>query len=236
MGGTGYTGADVAAEAVARGHQVASYSRSAPKTPVDGVSYTQGAAEDAVRLVPGRDAVVAALSPCGDLVGRLLGRYRDIAAAADAAGARLIVIGGFSSLRPAPGEPRFAEGDVPERFRSEAREMDAIREWLTSAAPGSLDWTLVSPAAGYGAWAAGERTGTYRVGGDVARHDARGGSEISGADFALAIVDGIERDAHPRAHISIATGPPDGPTPPRVLRGRVRVTSWRCRTRSAASR
>ncbi|MEU5798437.1 NAD(P)H-binding protein [Streptomyces sp. SID8366] len=204
IGGTGYTGAHVAAEAVARGHRVTSYARSAPKSPVDGVSYTQGAAEDAARLVPGRDAVVAALSPRGDLVGRLLALYQDIAAAADAAGARLIVIGGFSSLRPAPGEPRFAEGDVPERFRSEAREMDAIRQWLTTAAPGSLDWTLISPAAGYGAWAAGARTGAYRVGGEVALHDARGGSEISGADFALAVVDEIERDAHPRAHISIA--------------------------------
>ncbi|MEU1661281.1 NAD(P)H-binding protein [Streptomyces griseofuscus] len=204
IGGTGYTGANVAAEAVARGHQVASYARSAPKSPVDGVSYTQGAAEDAVRLVPGRDAVVAALSPRGDLVGRLLGLYQDIAAAANAAGARLIVIGGFSSLRPAPGEPRFAEGDVPEQFRSEAREMDAIREWLTTAAPGSLDWTLISPAGGYGAWAAGERTGSYRVGGEVALLDEQGRSEISGADFALAVVDEIERDAHPRAHISIA--------------------------------
>ncbi|OIK24921.1 NAD-dependent epimerase [Streptomyces malaysiense] len=204
IGGTGYTGANVAAEAVARGHQVASYSRSAPGSPVEGVSYAQGPAEDAARLVAGQDVVVAALSPRGDLVGRLLGRYQEIAAAADATGARLIVIGGFSSLRPAPGEPRFAEGDVPEQFRSEAREMDAIREWLTTAAPGSLDWTLISPAAGYGAWAAGSRTGTYRVGGDVALHDARGGSEISGADFALAIVDEIERDAHPRAHISIA--------------------------------
>ncbi|MFH8339112.1 NAD(P)-dependent oxidoreductase [Streptomyces sp. AM6-12] len=204
IGGTGYTGTNIAAEAVARGHQVVSYARSAPGTPVDGVTYTQGAAEDAARLVPGRDAVVAALSPRGDLVGRLPGLYRDIAAAADAAGARLIVIGGFSSLRPAPGAPRFAEGELPEQFRSEAREMDAVREWLTTAAPGSLDWTLVSPAGGYGAWAAGERTGTYRVGGEVALLDERGRSEISGADFALAVVDEIERDAHPRQHISVA--------------------------------
>ena len=204
IGGTGYTGANVAAEAVSRGHQVTSYSRSAPKVPVDGVAYTHGPAEDAVRLVGDQDAVVATLSPRGDLAGRLLGLYQEIAAAAAAAGARLIVIGGFSSLRPAPGEPRFADGDVPERFRSEAREMDAVREWLSGSAPGSLDWTLLSPAGGYGSWAAGERTGTYRVGGEVALFDEQGRSEISGADFALAVVDEIERDAHPRAHISIA--------------------------------
>ncbi|WP_189311098.1 NAD(P)-dependent oxidoreductase [Streptomyces brasiliensis] len=204
IGGTGYTGANVAAEAVARGHEVTSYSRSAPAAPVDGVTYTHGSAEDAAKLIPGQDAVVAALSPRGDLVGRLPGLYRDLAGASAAARARLIVIGGFSSLRSAPDGPRYAEGDVPERFRSEVRDMEAVREWLTGSAPDTLDWTLVSPAGGYGSWAAGERTGTYRVGGEVALFDEQGRSEISGADFALAVVDEIERDAHPRAHISIA--------------------------------
>jgi putative NADH-flavin reductase len=204
IGGTGYTGANIAAEAVARGHVVTSYSRSGPKAPVSGVTYEHGAAGDAAKLIPGQDVVIAALSPRGDLVGRVPGLYEGFANAAVGAGARLIVIGGFSSLRPAPGRPRFAEGDVPERFRAEARDMDAIREWLTDSAPDALDWTLVSPAGGYGSWAAGERTGTYRLGGEVALFDEQGGSEISGADFALAVVDEIERHAHPRAHISIA--------------------------------
>ncbi|WP_395475405.1 hypothetical protein [Saccharopolyspora spinosa] len=50
----------------------------------------------------------------------------------------------------------------------------------------------------------GERTGTYRIGGDVALFDENGKSEISGADFALAVVDEIERHEHPREHISVA--------------------------------
>ncbi|MGW0630186.1 NAD(P)-dependent oxidoreductase [Streptomyces sp. NPDC002758] len=204
IGGTGYTGANIAAEAVARGHSVTSYSRSAPAAPVAKVTYRHGAAEDAAKLITGQDVVVAALSPRGDLVGRLPGLYQDLAGAAVGAGVRMIVIGGFSSLRPAPGRPRFAEGDVPERFQAESRDMDAIREWLTDSAPDALDWTLVSPAGGYGSWAVGERTGTYRLGGEVALFDEQGGSEISGADFALAVVDEIERHAHPRAHISIA--------------------------------
>jgi hypothetical protein len=75
---------------------------------------------------------------------------------------------------------------------------------LVDEAPEDLDWLFISPAGAYGAWAAGERTGTYRLGGEVALFDAEGGSSISGADFALAVVDEIETPVHHREHISVA--------------------------------
>jgi uncharacterized protein len=67
-----------------------------------------------------------------------------------------------------------------------------------------LDWVFVSPAGTYGAWVPGEHTGAHRVGGEVALFDAEGGSNISGADFADAVVDEIERPAHHREHIGVA--------------------------------
>ncbi len=75
---------------------------------------------------------------------------------------------------------------------------------LAEEAPQGLDWVFVSPAGRYGAWAAGERTGSFRVGGDVALFDAEGGSNSSGPDFASAIVDEIDRPTHHRAHIGVA--------------------------------
>jgi putative NADH-flavin reductase len=205
FGGTGYTGGNVVREAASRGHQVVSVSRSEPKDPVEGVRYETGAVEQvAGRVVPGADAVVAALSPRGDMSGRLVEVYRGLAQQTAEAGARYIQVGGFSSLRPAPGAPRFVEGDIPEQFRDEALEGEATRVLLAEQAPEGLDWVFVSPAGGYGAWAAGERTGSFRVGDDVALFDAGGGSNISGADFASAIVDEIDRPAHHRAHISVA--------------------------------
>lgn len=48
------------------------------------------------------------------------------------------------------------------------------------------------------------RTGEYRVGDEVALFDEAGESVISGADFALAVVDEIDTPAHHRAHIGIA--------------------------------
>ena len=204
IGGTGYTGTNIAREAVSRGHQVVSWSRSVPADPVEGVRYETGDAADAPAIIPAVDVVVLALSPRGETAGRLVELYPVYAAAAAQAGARLIMVGGFSSLRPAPGEPRFAEGEIPEQFREEALEGEATRQWLATSAPAELDWVFVSPAGAYGAWAAGEKTGTYRVGGEIALFDAEGHSEISGADFADAIVNEIDRADHHREHICVA--------------------------------
>ena len=205
FGGTGYTGGNVVREAASRGHHVISVSRSEPKDPVEGVRYDFGKAEDvAPRVVPGADAVVAALSPRADMAGRLVEVYGELARLSAKAGARYLQVGGFSSLRPAPDQPRFVEGEIPEPYRPEALEGEATRVLLAEQAPEELDWVFVSPAGGYGSFAPGERTGAYRVGGEIALFDAGGSSNISGADFALAIVDEIDNAAHHRAHIGVA--------------------------------
>jgi uncharacterized protein len=205
FGGTGYTGANIVREAASRGHHVVSVSRSEPKERVEGVQYTIGPADEvAPKAIPGADAVVAALSPRGDMAGRLVEVYEQLARVSAEVGARYLQVGGFSSLRPAPGQPRFVEGDVPEQFRDEALEGEASRAMLADRAPENLDWVFVSPAGEYGAWAAGERTGSYRIGGEVAQFDADGGSHISGADFALAVLGEIENPVHHREHIGVA--------------------------------
>ena len=205
FGGTGYTGANIVREAASRGHDVVSVSRSQPQEAVDGVRYEVGSAEDvAARVVPGADAVVATLSPRGDMAGRLVEVYGELARVSAEAGARYLQVGGFSSLRPAPDAPRFAEGDIPAEYRDEALEGEATRVLLAERAPEGLDWVFVSPAGSYGAFAPGERRGTYRVGDEVALFDDQGGSSISGADFALAVVDEIEAGKHHRAHINVA--------------------------------
>lgn len=205
FGGTGYTGSNIVREAASRDHQVISVGRSQPAERLAGVSYEVGdATELAPRLVPEADAVVAALSPRGDMAGRLVEVYGELAKLSAKAGARYLQVGGFSSLRPAEGQPRFVEGEVPEQFRAEALEGEATRAMLVEEAPSDLDWVFLSPAGSYGAWAAGERTGVYRVSGEVALFDEAGNSSISGPDFAVAVLDEIERAAHHREHIGIA--------------------------------
>lgn len=205
IGGTGYTGGNLVREAALRGHRVVSLSRSAPQDPVDDVQYEVGDVESvAPRVIAGADVVIASLSPRGEMAGRLVDIYRRLAQLADEAGARYVQIGGFNSLRPESGAPRFAEGEIPEEYRSEALEGDATRAMLESDAPDSLDWLFVSPPAEYGVWAPGERTGQYRLGDDVALFAPDGSSRISGADLAVAILDEIENPTRQRAHVGVA--------------------------------
>lgn len=208
LGGTGYTGGNIVREALAQGHEVVSYSRRLPDTPLEGVQYKTGSLlDDAVRqqAVQGSDVVIGALSPRGELESTIAGVYTRIAEIAAEKSARLGVIGGFSTLRPAEGAPRFVEkGDIPPEFAAEAQAMYAVLENLLTRAPAGLDWFYASPAASYGAHVPGTATGTYRTSGDVALFDNTGTSAISGPDFALAVVTEVGTPSHHRAQFSVA--------------------------------
>jgi putative NADH-flavin reductase len=206
IGGTGYAGSAVVAEAASRGHQVTSLSRSLPAEPVEGVSYVQGDVLDEAAVssvVSGAEAVVGAIAPRGPLADPFRDAYRTIARLVDAEGIPLYVVGGFSSLRPAAGAPRVVEdlSEVPAELHHEILSGAALVIEDLPAAPETLDWVFVSPAAQFGSFAPGERLGQYRLGDDVVV-DPQGGS-ISGADYALGLVDLIEQGQHHRAHVNL---------------------------------
>ncbi|MEU7755243.1 NAD(P)H-binding protein [Micromonospora sp. NPDC049171] len=207
IGGTGYAGSAIVAEAAARGHQVTSLSRSAPTTPVPNVTYRHGDATDEATLsaaVAGADVVVAALAPRGPLAGVFRDVYRAVARLADAAGVPLFVVGGYSSLRPAPGADRFVAdlSHVPAELHDEIRAGAALIIEDLPATPATLDWVFVSPALRFGAWMPSERLGRYRLGDDVAVAPEDGGA-ISAADYALGFVDLIEKGEHHRAQVNL---------------------------------
>ncbi|HEX6947835.1 MAG TPA: NAD(P)H-binding protein [Acidimicrobiia bacterium] len=203
IGGTGYVGSGIVAEAVARGHEVVAVSRSGPAHPVEGVEYVTTDAHTDLPDLADVDVVVACMSPRGDNAGRLRPLYLEIGRRASDVGARFVVIGGFSSLRPEPGAPRFAEGDIPAAYAAEAREMNSVLDAL-QAGEVDVDWLFVSPAARFGSFNPGTDRGTYRVSGEVALFDETGESDISGVDFSRAVLDEIESPRHSRAHIGVA--------------------------------
>lgn len=207
IGGTGYAGAAIVAEAAGRGHQVTALSRSLPESQVDGVTYVQGDASDEAALssaIQGAEVVVSALAPRGPLTDTFRDVTRTIARLTDAAGARLFVVGGFSSLRPAAGAPRYVEdlSQVPEELHHEILSGAALVIEDLPATADSLNWVFVSPPLGFGAYAPGETTGAYRAGDDVAV--VTEGGEISAPDYALGFVDQIERADLHRAHVNVA--------------------------------
>ncbi|QNE35400.1 hypothetical protein [Leifsonia shinshuensis] len=115
----------------------------------------------------------------------------------------LIVVGGFSSLREAPGGPRFADGDrVPPEYAGEAREVVRVLSVLQGVA---ADWVFVSPAAEFGADGPDDVRGEYRLHGDVAVFSEDGESVISGADFAQGIMGiALSDERHSREHLSLS--------------------------------
>lgn len=206
IGGTGYSGAAVVDEAVKRGHTVTAVSRSVPTAPIDGVTYLQGSALEAdvrARALDGADAVVIATAARGDMAEKQLDMVRMLAEDASALDARVLFVGGFSSLRPAEGAPRFIEGDVPEQYRVEAHAGHAVLEYFAS---GETDarWTFLSPAAQFGAWIDQPPTGGYTLGGEVTDL-SNGPTFLHAADLALAIVDILEGGTREREHVSVVS-------------------------------
>jgi putative NADH-flavin reductase len=207
IGGTGYAGRHITAEAARRGHDVTVLSRSIPENRVDGVAYRSLDVLDEAALpeaLAGAEVIVSALSPRGALEGRIAEVDRATAAQAQAQGARLGVVGGAGSLRVGEDGPLVVDTpDFPAAVIPEAKEMGVVLDELRAWDP-ALDWFFVSPAGGFGAWAEGEHTGVFRLGGDVLLVDSEGKSEISGADFAQAFVDEIEAPRHSRARFTVA--------------------------------
>lgn len=206
VGGTGYAGRAVTAEARRRGHRVTVISRTPPTEPVSGVTYLHGAGVTALDQVGHADVIVGAISARGNRPGEVATIYRSVAAAARRLHARLIVVGGFGSLRPAPGAPRFVEGGaMPPAVAAASREMLDVLTSLT-AAPDDLDWVYLSPPQQFGAHRPqGTPRGTYRLSGDVALLDGGGPSVIEAADFALAVLDEIDTPSHHRAHLGVTS-------------------------------
>ncbi|MFT4109533.1 NAD(P)-dependent oxidoreductase [Propionicimonas sp.] len=207
LGGTGYAGAHIVAEAAGRGHEVTSWSRHEPAQPVEGVTYRTGSAlEDGTlaAVVEGADVVVETLSPRGELVGKVRELAGQLADLAQQAGVRLGVVGGAGSLLVEAGGPRLVDTDAfAEEYRPEALQLAGVLDDLR-AREDSLDWFFVSPAVEFGPWADGPRTGAYRTGDDLVVADADGRSTISGSDFAVAFVDEIEAPKHSRRRFTVA--------------------------------
>lgn len=192
-GASGMIGSRILAEAVRRGHEVVAVARNPDRIaggPV--VTVVAADANDPAALIPlagGVDAYVSALSPRsgGDPKDETLRWGGAAIAAARATGVRFVLVGGAGSLKLPDGSAVLDH--VPEIYRAEAAAMVALRDVLVQS---GIDWTFFAPA---GMIAPGERTGTFRVQADVLISDASGQSFISAEDYAVAMLDELERPA-----------------------------------------
>lgn len=205
IGGTGYAGSHIVAEAVQRGHTVLSVARSVPAERVEGATYLEGTLLDVpslVRDLQGVEVVVLAVAARGDMLGNVRPNTAQLVADLDPS-VRVGVVGGAGGSLAEAGGPRVI--DLPsftEEYKPEAFEAIGVLEDLQDDTTGR-DWFYVHPAGGFGSWAPGERTGEYRDGGDVLVVDDEGESFISGADLGVAVIDEIEQPRHHRERFTV---------------------------------
>ncbi len=211
IGATGFVGKAVLEELLQRDHKVTALMRDPSKlAPRPGLTTVMADAYEADSIgvaTRGHDAVVSAFNPGwneSELYDKFLRGSAAIERGVAASGVkRLLVVGGAGSLFVAPGvqlvdTPEFPS-HVPANIVPGAR---AARDALTALrGNNALDWTFLSPPA---LLAPGERTGTYRVGGEELLMAGDRPAGISVADLAVAIVDEIERPRHVRARFTVA--------------------------------
>ena len=116
---------------------------------------------------------------------------------------RLLVVGGAGSLYVnTEHTATVAQGEnFPEMFKPLASAMAAALGELRQR--NDVKWTYISPAGDFRA--DGERTGKYILGGEELTLNSKGESVISYADYAIAMVDEIEKGNNIQKRISVVS-------------------------------
>ena len=199
-GATGRAGRCILDELISRGHQVTAVVRNPNKLPdtVNRVRDDLSSVDRIAEIITGADAVVSAYAPPPDDTDQLIGvTERLISAVRKAGGPRLIVVGGCGSLEFSPGVTVLKSGHWPEQYvpiaTSHMKAFAALRA-------SGINWTYFSPPM---LIEPGVRTGKFRLGGDSLITDEQGNSRVSFEDYAVALVDELEKPVHERSRFTI---------------------------------
>ena len=114
---------------------------------------------------------------------------------------RLLVVGGAGSLYVNKEHTACVADapDFPDSFKPLAAAMAKALSELRER--NDVKWTYISPAGDF--QADGERSGKYILGGEELTLNNRNESIISYADYAIAMVDEIEKGSHIQQRISV---------------------------------
>jgi putative NADH-flavin reductase len=201
-GATGNSGSEIVKELVRRGHKVTGVARKVAS--LEGQPGVTAKTDDLsnvdaiAAVIKGADVVVSAYQPPADNTDALIDvTGRQIEAVKKAGVPRLIVVGGAGQLEVAPGVTLIKSGYLPAEYLPIAISHEKAAQVLKDS---DINWTYIAPAAYF---VPGERTGKYRTGTNNLVADEKNDSRISFADYAIALVDGIETPKHERALFSV---------------------------------
>ena len=195
VGASGSAGSRILKELTDRGHRVTAIARNRERiADLPGVTKIKADVLDGQGLktvLRGHDVVVSAVTFTSTEPRTLIDAVRKSGVR------RYLIVGGAGSLEVAPGQRVLDLPDFPEAYRAEASQGAAFLDLLKQET--ELDWTFLSPSAEF---VPGERTGQFRLGHDALLSN-EDGSRISFEDFAVALVDEIERPAHSRQRFTV---------------------------------
>ncbi|ESY88257.1 NAD(P)-dependent oxidoreductase [Mesorhizobium australicum] len=195
IGASGAVGSRILQELSDRGHRVTGIARSPEKiAALPGVTAKKGDVfdkEGLAELIRDHDAVISAVHFLDSDPDMLIAAVR-------ASGVkRYLVVGGAGSLEVAPGKRLVDTAEFPAIYKAEAQKGADYLDKLKTVS--DLDWTFLSPSAMF---VPGERTGKFRVGKDTLLASDKG-SSISFEDYAIAMVDEIEKPTHVRQRFTV---------------------------------
>ncbi|WP_321480879.1 NAD(P)-dependent oxidoreductase [uncultured Bacteroides sp.] len=208
IGASGFVGSAILNEALNRGHEVTAVVRNPEKIKTEHanliVKKADISSEETVKLITtGADAVISAYNPGWtnpNIYKDTLKNYSSILNGTKAAGVkRLLCVGGAGTLFVEPGLRLMDTGVLPEAIMPGVKSL-AEFYLNTLCSEKGIDWVFFSPA---GNIAPGERTGKFRLGKDDLIVDAEGKSNISVEDYAVAMIDELERPSYHQERFTI---------------------------------
>lgn len=208
FGASGAVGNATLQEALNRGHSVTAVARKPDRSPrVQSVSLDLlDQPEAAVDLARGHDILISALRPTEGREADLVPLTRAVLEAARANGIPALITGGAALLKLADGSGHTvlsAPGFLPPVVRPIAEAcaaQDALLEEDTETC-----WTCLRPPA---MLLEAERRGQYALGTDTLVTDSEGQSQISYADFAVAMMDLAEAPHSARRRLTAGWSAP----------------------------
>ena len=196
-GATGNIGSRILDEALQRGHRVTGLTRDPTKLAArNGLQAKKANTAEVAAFadaVKGHDAAILSVKWNENDVHQVLDALRK-------AGVKrcLFVVGAGSLLRNdcrTHFDHMAEKGIQPPTSKPAALALAEVQKVT------DLDWTAISPPASI---QPGARTGKFRLGRDHLLEDDKGKSEISREDFAIAILDEIEKPRHIRQRFTAA--------------------------------
>jgi uncharacterized protein len=206
IGATGFVGSAILKEALDRGYEVTAMMRNPDKLtphakllPKKGNVYNE---DEVTRLVTGHDAVISAFNPGWsnpDIYNQQIRGTQAIINGVKKAGIkRLLFVGGAGSLEVKHGVQSVDLPGFPIEYKQGAL---ATRETLSMLRKETdLEWSFLSPSADV---FPGQRTGKFRLGADQLLTNAQGESRISVEDYAIAMIDEVEKPKHIRQRFPV---------------------------------